>query len=603
MMFLPLCLLSALLGPQDDDPALAPPADAPRAAALQLSSMTSMRAARLNADGSVDSGLGVLQLLDGETGQPLDARNLRYGPMPDLWAGFTTKVQGADVEVRLLAIPVARGGDERVKVSVRTAVANRTDEPMTIKLAAVLKPGGGDPMQRPAPSVEFKPESAFAQDGKFITRDGHVLLGYTGTEPQITVKPAAASADEEVVRFDWTLEVGEQNARLVELSLAGPPARDKVDESAWREGFKSGSYAQSEEQLGWQSGSRGHYADIQVHDPHLWYVLVAALQNLRAMGDADKEIRGFSDRPFGHPASDAAVDAEVLGLFGDWGWGDWTVPFMHKLLDEAVARGKGLPPERRVALLHGLARCVRLGVNREDTEQLAGAIHALLDASAEGAVVRPWLDPEVVRLDLQAILDGATPLQGYELPHFKWATPAEGSREATFVAIRRAVSAHDGEQAWRLLEPLVAATSDRGFGSMVPGGVADAAWSLAFMSVMRDMLIDDHGADLHVFPAISMNQIPARGALEIPMLPSRFGPLEMKEFLVAKKLFGIQVIRLGSRQPRLSRAHMPAGYVAEAVLGPMGGQATLLPDGEIDCIFEPSAPQGLRFNVRLTKEH
>jgi hypothetical protein len=123
------------------------------------------------------------------------------------------------------------------------------------------------------------------------------------------------------------------------------------------------------------------------------------------------------------------------------------------------------------------------------------------------------------------------------------------------------------------------------------------------MSVMRDMLIDDHGEDLHVFPAISKDQIPARGALEIPMLPSRYGPLEMKEFLVAKKLFGVAIIRLGSRQPRDSRAHLPAGYVAEAVLGPMGGQATLLPDGAVDCIFDPAVPQGLRFNVRLTQEH
>jgi hypothetical protein len=279
------------------------------------------------------------------------------------------------------------------------------------------------------------------------------------------------------------------------------------------------------------------------------------------------------------------------------------VPFLHKLLDEAVARGKGLPPERRVALVHGLARCVRLGINREDTEALAGAIHALVDASTEGAVVRPWLDPEQVRLDLQAILDGATPLQGYTLPHFKWATPPEGSREAAFVAVRRAVSAHDGEQAWRLLSPLVDATSVRGFGSMVPGGVADAAWSLAFMSIMRDMLIDDHGEDLHLFPAISKLQIPERGALEIPQLPSRYGPLEMKEFVVSKQLFGVQIIRLGSRQPRQSRAHLPAGYDAMEVKGPIGGQAALLPDGTVDCIFEPDVPQGLRFNVKLTKPH
>src|SRR5262245_39350899 len=93
MMLLPLCLLSALLAPQDDDTAPEPASAAPHTEALHLSSMTSMRAARLNADGSVDSGLGVLQLLDGETGQPLVVEHLRYGPMPDLWASFTTKMQ------------------------------------------------------------------------------------------------------------------------------------------------------------------------------------------------------------------------------------------------------------------------------------------------------------------------------------------------------------------------------------------------------------------------------------------------------------------------------------------------------------------------------
>jgi hypothetical protein len=246
-MILPLLLCSLLCTPLQDDPELARPADAPRPSALHLSSFASMRAARLGADGSLDSGLGVLTLLDGTTGEPLSAADLRYGPMPDLWARYNTQVNGADVQVRVLASGVSRGGDERVKASLRAAISNKTDEPLTVKLAATLQPGGGDAAQRPLPSVTWEAGSAFAQEGDFITRDGHVLLGWKGQAPTVKVEPAASAADAEVARLEWTLEVAAQDTRLIELSLAGPPATKKVDESAFREGFKGGSYTQSEE--------------------------------------------------------------------------------------------------------------------------------------------------------------------------------------------------------------------------------------------------------------------------------------------------------------------------------------------------------------------
>ena len=583
----------------DGDPAIARPADAPLPSAYHLSSYSSMRAARLGADGSLDSGAGVLVLLDGASGEPLAANQLRFGPMPDLWAAWRGPLGEARVEVKAAALAVSRAGDERVRAVLRLTITSKLDTPQTISLAASLRAGGGDPLQRPFPSLPFDPASAWARDGQFLTRDGRAVLSWTGLEPQVTLNEAVAAPDAEVARLTWTLELQPGSPRLLELSLAGPPATATVDEAAFRDGFTRWSFLQLEEQLGWQSRERGAYADIALHDMRMWYALVGALHSLRSYGDAHNVVEAFSDRPFGHPASDGAFEAEVICVFAEWGFDAWAADFHKKLLAEVETRAQGLSPARRVALVHGLARSIRLGTDPQDQQALAAAIRALVGPDAEGAAVRPWLDPEQVRLDLQSVLEDAGATDGYALPHFAWDQPAAGSTEAALQAGRRAISAHDGNTAWAALAPLVARTTDDGQGCLVPGGVPDATYHLAFASLVREVLIDDHGPDLHVFPALGRGMVPPRGAIETTALPTRYGLLQTQSFYVAKKLYGTKIVRLGTRPPAQVLWHLPTGLQVEAIAGPLGGTATLRPDGLVECVLDPRHPAGLRFNIKL----
>ncbi len=594
---LALPLLAALALPLFQDPALARPADAPPPAALHLSSFGSMRAAKVTAEGAVDSGAAVLVLRNGATGEKLAAGNLKCGRNPDLWASFTTPVGGAEVEVKMLAVPVSRGGDERVRAVLRIAAFDRGTEPVSLELVASLSPGGGDPLARPWPSLPFEAGTTFVREGDSITRDGRLVLGWTGLAPEVTVGPAAGP-DDEVARLVWKVDLLPDSARLIELALAGPPATDVVDEAAFREGFQRWSYLLCEEQLGWQSQFRGLFADIEVHDDRLWYALAGALHQLRALGDADQEARAFSDRPFGHPASDGAFDAEAVGVFAEWSFGDWAVTFHKRLLAEVMARGDGLPPARRVALVHGLSRSVRLGADGSDLEALAAAIRALVGPEAEGAEVRPWLDPAQVRQDLQAVLDESTPVEGYVLPQFAWAQPPEGSVAADFVALRRALSAHDGPQAGAHLAALVATTNSEGFGSMSRDGTPDGEWPVGMATVIRELYFDDHGDDLHLFPAIAHEMVPERGALALPELPTRYGLVEMEVHIQAKKMLSTLVKRRGAREPRATLWHVPPGFPAGSLSQPLGGQATLRPDGLVECVQGPDPARGVSFNVK-----
>ncbi len=587
----------------DGDPALARPADAPLPSAYHLSSYSSMRAVRLGADGSLDSGAGVLVLLDGASGEPLVANRLKFGRMPDLWAGWRSPLGEARMEVKAAAVAVSRAGDERVRGVLRLSIVSLDDEPQTLSLAASLRPGGGDPLARPFPGLPFDPASTWARDGQFITRDGRAVLSWAGPEPQVTLNAQVAGPEAEAVRLTWTLELQPGQPRLLELSLAGPPATATVDETAFRDGFTRWSFLQVEEQLGWQSRERGAFADIKLHDGRLWYALVGALHSLRAFGDAHDVVKAFSDRPFGHPASDGAFEAEVIGAFAEWGFDAWAVDFHKQVLAGVESRAQGLSPARRVALVHGLSRSIRLGNDFADQQALAAAIRALVGPEAEGAQVRPWLDPERVRADLQAVLEDAGATDGYELPHFAWAQPAPGSTEAVLLDVRRAISAHDGAAAWAGLAPLVARTTDDGQGCLVPGGVPDANWHLACASLLREMLIDDHGTDLHVFPALANAMVPDRQQVETTAMPTRFGLLQIQAFPVAKKLFGTKIIRVGARPPGQVLWHVAAGLQVEAIAGPIGGTATLRPDGLVECVLDPRHPAGLRFNARLAAPH
>jgi len=585
----------------DADPALVRPADAPLPVAYHLGSFASYRAARLGRDGSLNSGSAVLRLADGASGQPLPANQLQFGDMPDLIAAWRAPLGDARVDVKACALPLSRQGDERVKACVRLTITSRADGPQELKLAASLSPGGGDPLARPFPSLPFAAGGVWAHEGSYVTRDGQAVLAWAGLEPQFTLAtPGEPGA--EAARLTWTFDLQPGSPRLLELYLLGPPANAVVDEAAIRDGATRWGYLHAEEQLGWQSRERGAFADIRLHDSRLWYALVGSLHTLRLMGKAYEQVEGFSDRPFGHPASDAAVDAEAIAVFAEWSFGDWASGFHKRVLAEVLERGQPLPPERRVALLHGLSRSVRLGVDRDDQQALAGAIRALLGPEAEGAQVRPWQDPDVVRRDLAAVLDDAGLGADFSLPHFAWAEVPPGSRAAALQAARRAISAHQGNAAWAQLAPLVAGTSGIGQGSLQPGGVPDFEFAVALPSLLREVLIDDHGDELHLFPAMGLGMLPRRGVVQTTILPTRYGPARIEQFEVTRKLLGMTVWCRGARVPSALLMHVVDGLQAAAPAGPLGGTVSLRDDGALECWIDPKFPKGLRFNVKLVAE-
>lgn len=585
----------------DGDPALALPPDAPRPAAYHLGSFGSWRAARLGLDGSLDSGAAVLRLLDGAGGAPLSVQDLRFGDRPHLVAGWQARLGDVDVRGQVAAVPLSRQGDERVKAVLRLTLSSAATEARAVRLAARLSPGGGDPLQRPHPSLPFVPGGAWTLEDGFVTRDGRAVLGWTGVEPEVALA-VPAGPDDEAARLTWSFELQPGAPRLIELYLLGPPAATLVEEAAIREGALRWGYLHAEEQLDWQSRERGAFADIQLHDARLWYALVGSLHTLRLLGKAADVPEGFSDRPFGHPASDGAVDAEAIGLFAEWAFGDWAAGFHKRLLSEVAARGAALSAERRVALLHGLARSVRLGSDAGDQQALAAAIRALLGPEAEGVPVRPWLDPELVRRDLQSVLDDAGAGQGFELPRLAWAPVPAGSRAAALQAARRAISARRGGEAWAQLAPLVAGTDSIGQGSLEPGGVPDFGFCLGLASLLREMLIDDHGAELHLFPGLAADMVPRRLPVQTTVLPTRYGPTHVEQFRIKERLLGLAVSNRGARVPAAILLHVADGLQPAAAVGPLGGRVTLRDDGLVDCWIDPRFPKGLRFNVKLAGE-
>jgi hypothetical protein len=599
-----LTALLALLLPCQVLPEIARPDGAKGPAALHVSSYGSMRAARLGADGSIDAGDAVLVLVDGETGAPLVPKDLRLAEGLQASAEFKSTLGPLKAEAHLIAMPAERGGDERVKAVLRVVVINKAKEggsTAKVSLAASLRAGGGEAADRPFPSVPFDAAATWAQDGSWITRDGRGAFWFAGTDAEVKLNPHVAAPGDEIARLTWTFEVPVNNARLFELALAGPPAGSKVDEPAFRQAFERWTFMTLEEQLSWQTRFRGDFADIQFGDPRMWYAAVGPVQYLRQLGVADKEPRAFSDRPFGHPASDAGVDAEALAVFSEWGFLEWDSSFAKSLLAQAVERGEALPPARRVAMLHGLARHVRLGLDSEDHATLVAAMARLLDASTQGAEVRPWLDPDRVRADFEAVLEQSPAPEGWELPRFAWCSAPKGPVATEFVAIRRALSAHDGETVWQHMAPLVAATSPDGLGAMTPGAVPDGEYALGFPSLLREMWIDDHGIDLHLFPATPKALIPERGhgALEIPNLPTRYGRVELSQHYQGKKGYGVTVLRRSVLPGGDVLLHLPKGLQAEELISPAGGSVVLREDGLVLCDADPSSPKGLRFNVRL----
>ena len=59
--------------------------------------------------------------------------------------------------------------------------------------------------------------------------------------------------------------------------------------------------------------------------------MIASVHTLRMLGVAHSNVDEITEKPFGHPARDAGVKAEALGVFAEWGLGAWSEPEIEKM--------------------------------------------------------------------------------------------------------------------------------------------------------------------------------------------------------------------------------------------------------------------------------
>ncbi len=579
----------------------------PSPPALHLGSFASLRAARFGADGVLDTGAAAIQLIDSATGAPLVPGRMNYMSGPDLSTEWTHAFGDVTMTARMLATGGMRNGDERTKAAIHLTFANRTDAAHTVNFGLRVMPGGGDPELRPLPSLPFKPGIVFARSGNLLTRDGALLLSWVGQDPaDVNILPPPDAADAPGALLSWSVELEPQTARYLDIVVVGPHASEKVDESAWREAIGRYSFMQLEEQLIWQSRFRGFFANMELGDKHLRTVLIGSVHLLRLFGDADRVYRRFSDRPYGHPATDVAVEAEVLGIMCEWGFGENCVERLQELVEQAVALGEGLSPDRKLALVHGLCRAVRVGGSQELVAPLAAAIRTLV---TEPAAVEPWLDPADVARDLSGILEWAGPApdgSGAEdkLPEFTWAAEPAGPVEPTMLAMRRAVAARDGAAAWSALQTLLARTNDNGLGSTRADGELDGRFSMGLLTLVRALVIDDHGNDLHLLPLIPSALIAFPGELDLTSLPTRFGPVLLKAHFIGRDHHGLgaQIRLQATRVADHLILHVPFDCKASEILLTSGGSVDIQPDGTLDCFQDSIMAKGLRVDIGLATE-
>jgi len=583
-------------GPEEDQ--------APVPAGMHLSTYGSRLCARVDRQGAIDSGAGVLQLIDPDSGKPFAIEGLGYGRGLKLWAGGKLDLPEVDARLRLLAVPLDHAGDHRVRTVLHVQLLNHGKDLVMVRIGARLSAGGGDPLSRPVDALEFVPGTSFGHEDGFITRDGSAILAWEGPDPQVSLPGPPATPDAPAAVLTWELPVQPNTAHYLDLTLAGAAHQPEADEAGWRQALAALSYVDYEEQLSWQTDFQGTYTVFSSAMPQLDRALVGCVHFLRSLGEANREVVWLTDRPYGFPPTDAAAPAEIVGLFYEWGLGSFAEAYLHEAVRTAAAAGQQLSPDRRVALVAGLAGAVRLAQHDEAlVKDLAGVIRALI---VDEAAVEPWLDPQVVRDDLAALLMRADPEGGAEaasrLPALHWSPGGEGPVAAEMLAARQALSTGDREEFWEHFERLLEGTSRNGLGSMQPGGDLDGRFAIGFMALSRAMLLDDHGPDLRVMPGVNAAMLPRRELLDVPFLPSVFGMTAAKVFHFGGSGISTEVRLRQELEPNVIYVWTPEGIPVGRVTDSVGGIARAMPDGSYSAAIDPFLAGGLSFTVKIVED-
>jgi hypothetical protein len=589
-------LLSTSFQPQEVETALSWEEGHYSPPALPLTSYSDWLSGRLAADGTLDTGLVRLRFTQGPDGVPLEVRDLSYGKGAQLWAEY--RAQLGDIEFRAVCQGASQavGDDKRLVVSSQVKLTNPTDVARKIVLAAELLPSHESPVLVSAP---FDASSEWSQDGSLIVRDEMVALGWVGPEPDVEILETTDSPATPVASLVWRLEIPAGESKYVELKLAGPPVDASVERAAWRKRFRKLSYAVLEESLKWESRDRGSTGNFKSKSKMLKRVIVNGLHTIRLFGKSGmSSVKGFTDNPYGHPASDAAIEPEMVGCLVEYYMGDLARSFTEQLIADIPEKFADLGNDRKLAYLHGLARAVRLSPHYGGKRALAEAIVEFGDPDV---AVEPWHDPEIVRQDLVNIVESeGLPTDGL-MRRLRWADVEEGSAESHMQIARRALSNREGALAWEQLRELFKLADGLGMGSLT-GGELDAQYSVAMLTLVRAMLVDDHGDGLNLFPGISQALVSSGNETDTSWFPTRFGDVKSRAYYVGSKSFGNwTVIRSASPTTEMTVTIPDGLHMRNVKGGSKGGVVRVVPGEErlVSISMESTLAQEVRFQVRV----
>jgi len=561
--------------------------------AYHLGSYRSRLAGKITAVGELDTGFVQARVVNG------DGEQVRFSPTHVLVARL--KALGGtflgDVGVGLTALGInhVAGGDDRLLMPVALRFENLGAETRELTMGVELRAGAGTGYDRPWGAVDFPGRAEFTRDDRAILRDGVLALTWLGGEPTSVEVHAVDTPDAVGARVLWKLTLEPGAVRTIEVKLAGPSTGTDVDHAAWRKSIDRQSMGLLEEELSWQSNYLGDAVSFYPADNLLRWCVLGGQMLIRSFGVANETFDWLTDRPYGHEPSDAAVQPELLAALFEWGQSVQGVDLLERLIDDARAACEGLPPARRLAYLHGLARCMRLrGEPHPRAEEVAELIEQWV---TEPLAVAPWLDPANVRADLLEVFDDAGRVPPSDFPELLWAEVADPNSVAgRFLAQRIALSTGEQAEAWRQLQGILLTLAPQGYGSMQVGDVPTAAFAQAGMKMARESLVSDHGGELQIFPGVDYGvlefNVPSKGSV----MPTRFGVTQAQMFYSGRRQIGAKFGWTKTREPERVLYHFIPSIESGGVGITEGGKIKKLDNNTFEVKqYGPFAPLGLRW--------
>ena len=122
------------------------------------------------------------------------------------------------------------------------------------------------------------------------------------------------------------------------------------------------------------------------------------------------------------------------------------------------------------------------------------------------------------------------------------------------------------------------------------------------LTLVRAMLVDDHGDGLNLFPGISQALVSSGSETDTSWFPTRFGDVKSRAYYVGSKSFGNwTVIRSASPTTEMTVTIPDGLHMRNVKGGSKGGVVRVVPGEErlVSISMESTLAQEVRFQVRV----